>query len=253
MSQKYLVVSIHDATPKFRKELNGIISELDQRKVTPRSVLVIPNYKQKYNILFDEEFVFWLSQLKSKGDELVQHGYDHIQQTTILKNKKNYSLQEKNLEMYAREYAEFQNIDYNEAKRRIQKGKEIMRLAGIVPVGFVAPVWLVNPESEKAIKNEGFRYMALVNSLRIFSSSKDLESEVVGFASSPRIIDYLLRFYDLYLTKIRLINRELVQVAIHPQDLWNTKTFKYALKIIDELRNNRQLITYADFVKNKKI
>lgn len=252
MSQKYLVVSIHDVTPEFKKELNEIISELDQKKITPRSILVIPHYKQKYNILSDNEFVFWLRQLENKGDELVQHGYDHIQQTTILKNVGNFSLQEKILELYAQKYAEFQNIDYNEARKRVRKGKEIMRLAGIMPVGFVPPVWLINPESEQAIKDEGFSYMALVNSLKIFSSGKNLKSEVVGFASSPKITDYLLRFYNLYLTKIRLKDRKLVQVAIHPQDLRNAKTFKYILKIIDGLRKDRQLITYANFLKNKK-
>ena len=211
---------------------------------------MIPYYKQRYNILSDKEFVFWLHQLKSKGDELVQHGYDHIQQTkTTFQNRGNFLLQEKVLKMYARKYAEFQNIHYNEARKRLQKGKEIMRLAGIVPVGFVAPVWLVNSESEKAIKDEGFSYMALVNSLKIFLNDKDLKSEVIGFTSSPTIIDYLLRLYNLYLTKISLKDRKLVQVAIHPQDLWNTKTFKYILKIIDELRNDRQLITYADFIK----
>lgn len=246
MTQKYLTVSIHDVTPKFRGELSEIVSELDQRGVSSRSILVIPNYGLQHDISADNNFVSWLHQLKSRGDELVHHGYGHVS-----RNREYKSLVGRFMgEIFAQGCAEFQNIGYDEARQRIQKGKDIFQNAEISAEGFVAPAWLMNPESERAVRDEGFAYTTLINKLRDFSQG-DIKSEVVAFASQPRIADHLIRMYDKYLAKVHLRKRKLARVAIHPQDMWGKGTFDYALGIIDGLRKERNLITYADFVKNR--
>ncbi len=121
MKNKYLIVEIHDATPEFKSELTAIVSELDNLGITRRSVLVIPNYYEKNNLINDKDFVSWINGLQEKGDEIVLHGYNHVSTNhnyssgfqKILGTKVNHG------------EAEFQNIGYDEAVDKIQKGKQI--------------------------------------------------------------------------------------------------------------------------------
>ncbi|MFC1768634.1 DUF2334 domain-containing protein [Nanoarchaeota archaeon] len=240
MEQKYLTVSIHDVTPKFRGELSEIVSELDRRGVGSRSILVIPNYELQHDISQDDSFIAWLHQLREGGDELVHHGLEHVSRNRAYRTLAGWFMGE----VFAQGCAEFQNTGYEEARKRIQRGREILQNAEISAEGFVAPAWLLNPDSERAVRDEGFKYTTYVNKVRIFSEG-DVQSEVVGFASQPRAVDYVIRMYDLYLSHVKLRNRELARVAIHPQDMWGKGTFDYALKTIDQLMQNRTLVTYS--------
>ncbi len=47
---KKLIVSLHDVTPKFEGELTEIVQELDQRGITTRSNLVVPNWERVNNL-----------------------------------------------------------------------------------------------------------------------------------------------------------------------------------------------------------
>ena len=110
--------------------------------------------------------------------------------------------------MCAQGCAEFQNINYEEARERLQKGKAIFKKIGLAPKGFVAPGWLLSPESERAVQDERFAYTTLLNGLRIFSKTniqghkKAIKAEALIFTPGPRIADYSMRLYDGYREKI---------------------------------------------------
>ncbi|MFH0869685.1 MAG: DUF2334 domain-containing protein [archaeon] len=245
--KKYLTVSIHDVTPKFKGELSEIVSELDQRCINSKNILVIPNHESYNDISADDNFVSWLHQLSSGGNELVQHGYEHVSRNRTYNSMGDWFMGN----FFAQGSAEFQNIGYDEAREIIRRGKDIFQNAEINSKGFAAPAWLINPKSERAIIDEGFVYMPLINRFRIFSQG-DIKSEVVGFTPRP-IVDYLFRAYNKYLASAHLRKRTLARVDIHPQDMWGKGIFDYALKIIDELRQDRELVTYSEFVKSREL
>jgi len=244
MKQKYLVVSIHDATPEFKTELGEIVSELDRNDILKRSVLVIPDYLGKNNLLHNDGFIDWLHQIQDKGNEIVQHGYEHVST-----NKDYHSLYGKFVgERLAHGCGEFQNISREEANSKIQQGENIFNQIGIYPKGFVAPGWLLNKESEKAIKDEGFTYTTTFKNIEFFLQQRTEKSEIIVFTSGKGIINKGFEIYNNRLLKKNFKKRRIARVAIHPQDLKNPRLFEFTLDAIKQLRKERKIITYADLL-----
>ena len=179
MENKYLIVEIHDATPEFKPELTEIVSKLDNLGISRRSVLVIPNYYEKNNLINDREFISWLDDLQEKGDEIVQHGYNHVSTNHNYKSRWDRFIGTK----LTHGEGEFQNISYNEAQEKIQKGKDILERIGFNSKGFVAPAWLLNPESERAIKEHGFSYYTTFRYLNFPSQGRKEKAAGKKYAS----------------------------------------------------------------------
>ncbi len=243
MSDSYLVVSVHDVTPKFKSELDEIISGLKGIGVTKQSLLVIPNYERRHNIIDDDGFVSRLHDLKNKGDEIVQHGYEHVSSLRQYDSLPHWFMGE----IFAQGCGEFQNIGYDEAKERIEEGRDILQQAGFTPKGFIAPGWLLNNDSEKAVRDAGFSYTTRMNWLHR-SNHEDEYSPAMGFAPFP-VLDDMARMYDSVLANHYLKDKKLARVVIHPQDVKKKGTFEFALELIKKLMKERELTTYADFVK----
>ncbi|TET27563.1 DUF2334 domain-containing protein [Candidatus Aerophobetes bacterium] len=241
----YFIVSIHDASPAFSSELKELVSELDSHGIVPRSVLVIPNYQERYNILKDDRFLSWIQSLQEGGDEIVHHGYNHLAGEGKHSSFNNYLYDR----LFAKGCGEFQYLDYREAEDKIRLGKEIFHRAGIDCQGFVAPGWLMSQEAERVLVAEGYLYATFIKIFRDYGRGRDVESEVVRFISRPKLQDYLYRLYDFYLIKIKEKREKLIRVALHPSDVRFGKPFKYALRLIGQLKKYRTPLTYLDFTK----
>ena len=74
-----LIVSIHDFCPAFQDELEEIVQELDRLNIK-RSILVVPNYHDKFDIQHYDRFLELL--FKKKNNEFCLHGYDHCKKGT---------------------------------------------------------------------------------------------------------------------------------------------------------------------------
>jgi len=144
----YLIVSIHDAAPPFLDELKALSAWLDQNSIRPRSIKVIPNYLDQWNILEHKEFLDWVLSEKSKGSEIIQHGYNH----NAGAQKKGYSdrLRDK---FITKNGAEFLKSGYEKARKRIEKGKQLMEKAGLSCSGFTSPTWYQSKETGQAIQD----------------------------------------------------------------------------------------------------
>lgn len=241
----YFIVSIHDASPAFSSELKEMVSELESHGIIPKSILAIPNYQERYNILKDDRFLSWIHSLTEKGDEIVHHGYNHLAGQGKHSSFYNYLYDR----FFAKGCEEFQYLSYREAEDKIRLGKEIFHRGGIDCQGFVAPGWLMSQEAERALVAEGYRYATFIKLFRDYGRGMDVKSEVVRFISRPKLQDYLYRLYDFYLIKIKEKRGELVRVALHPSDVRFGKPFQYALRLIGQLKKDRIPVTYLDFAK----
>ncbi|MCD6083640.1 polysaccharide deacetylase family protein [Candidatus Aerophobetes bacterium] len=242
--KKYLVVSVHDVSPAFGGEVREIVSELKNQKIHKKSILVIPEYQGRYSILKDSEFLSWLYSLREEGDEIVQHGYEHISRNRRYGSFRDYLIGE----FFAQGCAEFQNSGYEEARDKIKKGREILSQAGIICEGFIPPGWLMSPEANRAVMDEGFKYTAFIKVVRDYRNGLNVKSEVIRFVPQNRIAEYIKVLYNAYLLRGPLRDEELVRVAIHPQDVRAEKAFDYLVKIIRKLKKERVILTYVDFL-----
>lgn len=256
-----LVVSVHDVTPKYKGELTEIVAELDRVGIDKRSVLVVPNWENEHDLRRDVAFVSWLHDLKASGDEIVLHGYSH----KSTKRKRHYKnpFQRFMGEVFAQGTGEFQNLTYEEARQKLQDGKRVFSDVELDDVvGFVAPAWLTNKDVERTLKDEDFQYhifTTFINyvgqlskiPIRNLKTGETVKSREVAFDGSRALIDYGTRGLAWLVTRNK--RAPTTRIAIHPQDIYKARPFDCALKLIEEVKEGRALVTYRDIFPNDQI
>lgn len=249
MSIQYIVLSIHDVTPKFNSEIKRISDEFDKRAFEARSFGIVPNYERNYDISYDNEFLSWLRKRQEKGDELIFHGYTHFSDKRLYKGFIDWFKGE----IFSQGEAEFQNLDYDETKERLKKGSEIMEKLNISSNGFIPPCWITNKASRKAIKDHGFNYMVKSGRIEDFSNNRVIKSKAFFFASHTPFMCLLSRSYDFYLEHIHLMNNSLATIPIHPRNIYEKTSFNQCLDTVERLRDKgRKLVTYSQFLEEQE-
>ncbi|MBW2966115.1 DUF2334 domain-containing protein [Candidatus Woesearchaeota archaeon] len=241
--EKNIVVIIHDANPSNLSELEEITQELDIQGIKKRSIAVIPYYIGKYNILHNQRFLDWIYSEREKGNELIQHGYEH-RPLKPLKKLHDFLINV----IYAKNNHEFMNLTYSEAEEKIKKGKEILHEAEIYPIGFIAPCHFMTKEAEQAVINSGFEYTTFVDCVKDYKRNRDIYSLITGLDGKNKLSNKLFNIYSQILFKIWLRKKPLARFQIHPIDLKDEKAFEKALEIIKYTSQTRQLTTYSEFL-----
>ena len=247
MYGKYLVVSIHDASPKNLVAIEDILWELEKRNVSPLSVLVIPNHEGRYPVDSHPEFVQYMKTLEEKGCEIVLHGYEHIS------GKGKYgSLRSRIQGLWGLHLAEFECLDYDSSRMKLEKGIAMFDRLGIEVSGFVPPCWSVNQESYRAIRDMGFSYMTLRDKIIRLKDGGIIESRAYEFEGILTFLDYWNRFHNSRISG-RSKQTEVIRIPLHPRDLLGSKPLYRALDIIDRyIEQGRELVTYADYINSVK-
>src|SRR5205823_8816786 len=115
MSGHSLIVSLHDMAPATWDTSRKMLAELQQNGIRKCSLLVVPNYHHQGASLQDREFVSALRDLEGEGHEIVIHGYFHQRPRRAAEPLLNQFL----TQVYTQDEGEFFDLDYNEARRRI--------------------------------------------------------------------------------------------------------------------------------------
>jgi predicted deacetylase len=240
---KYLIVSIHDAAPPFLDELKTLSSWLDRKSIQPRSVKVIPNYLGRWNILEYRKFVDWMFSEKSKGSEIIQHGYNHEA------NAEKKGLSDRLRDKYiTKNGAEFLKSDYEEARKRIEEGKQIMEQAGFTCSGFTSPTWYQSKETGRAIQDCGFRYYTTASSIFDCQKQQNLSSLAMGYLGMNSFLEYLSMLGHTVMRKIGLFRSPFTRMVLHPAGVSKKGPLIGTLKKIYRLSQKKDLITYQDIL-----
>lgn len=243
-----LVVSIHDVAPATQKRVEEIISDLAHHGVAVSSLLVVPDYHHGGCFAADTGFVRWLQELEEKGHEIVIHGYFH--QRPRRQGEK--VLQKAITRFYTSDEAEFYDLDYDEALRRINQAREQFIACGLTPRGFIAPAWLLSAPAEKAAADAEMEYTTRLTHVR------DLRG---GESYSARSLVYSVRSgwrrtaslaWNNLLAR-RLADAPLARVSLHPPDRGHPEIWDQALRLIDCLIEDRTVTTYRDWIAEKRI
>ncbi|MFH1637105.1 MAG: DUF2334 domain-containing protein [Candidatus Woesearchaeota archaeon] len=232
---KFLAIAIHDFTPAYASELKEMLQELDVHGLNKRTVALIPNFMQlgkSYPLDKDEASFFMLENEKVLGNDFMLHGYDHSKGKFLDR--------------------EFKNISCNEASKKIDFGLQTLKSMRLMlsPLGFSAPFWKLGNEGRKAVKNSGFKYIEHNPGIEDLVTGEIYGSRALWCWPCNKVLDNMFRLYDKFLAWKQKDN-ELVRVALHPQDIMNEKTFNFELEMIEELRKERELITYSQYLLPK--
>ncbi len=204
---KTAIISIHDVTPRFQKEVATILTHFDDM---PLSLLITPLWDDEHRITPD--FVKTL-----RGSEKVLHGLTHQNKTGDWVGKL--------VAFSKRSDRELHGLTWEETAQLIAKGKMLFEDAfGESPKGFVPPTWYHNPYSIGLLREMGFSFTETAVQLLDFESQAN---EDIGINSPAVCYDYGNNSWaerlsiSLWRRILTHFSPELVRISIHPSDVEN--------------------------------
>ena len=249
---KSLMVSLHDVAPATAEISRRWLENLEELGVKA-SLLVIPGYWKSQKFLSNKSFIQWLHVAEENGHEIVQHGLHHQK----IESNRHQSVSPKKQtrkivgKVMARGCEEFWDIDYAVACSRLLQGRENLEEAGFHVHGFIAPGWLMSPETVQAVEDLGYRYTTSHTKVTDFSSYKEHRA----FALSLRATKGSAK---LSAATMKLVGSAYVskghnlRIALHPDDLSNEALRKTALNLITHATSNGFTSrTYFDFLSSQ--
>lgn len=242
-----LVVSIHDIAPSSRAVVEKILAELEHWGVRVCSLLVVPDYHRAEPMTEDQPFLSWLHRLESQGHEVVIHGYFHSRP-----RKADESLEEKLItRFYTRDEGEFFDLPYEEAFRRITKAYEAFRQAGLSPVGFIAPAWLLGAEGERAARDAGMEYTTRLREVTDLRSGDNFVARSLVYSVQNKWRRAASLVWNLGAVQMTRSNA-LLRLSIHPPDYAFPAIWSQIKRFTTGMTAARTSTTYRDWVAEQR-
>ncbi len=234
-------VEVHDVAPPTWRLCQRLVDWLDARGVGPLALLVVPYYHRVSPTIGDRPFLDWLADRRARGDELVLHGYVHLDESPA---GGGVAMRLARRWLTAGE-GEFAALGHDEAARRLQAGLELFRDAGWPRPGFVPPAWLAGAQARSAIDDSGVAYLAMRNTVRVVPGNRCVRAPAVAWSmrSRPR------RLTSLAVNALRALQRPSnLRVALHPADALRSDGFARVRHQTHRLIAGRRLVTLAELV-----
>jgi predicted deacetylase len=224
-----VIISIHDVYPLFQKEIEIILKELKDVKI---SLLITPCWNQDSSPDMDY--------FKTLADEdLVLHGLTHKT------NKKDFF---GNLLLMSKSSCkEFYGLNEIETRNKVENASKIFEATfGRKPAGFIPPMWYHNRYSVKVLRDLGFAFtesevafMDLRRNQNTFSIPACFD-----FGNNKLLSRAALSGWRYVFKHLR---QSLLRISIHPSDVRNG-FLPDILQIIKWLQSKEyQFMLYIDF------
>jgi predicted deacetylase len=152
-SARTIAVALHDIEPATFERCALIRDWLDDHGVDRVTLLVIPARDLHPLHERSPEMVDWLLERRRLGDSIAQHGFQHEQLRGVDWPHRLLA------PARTRRGAEFAGLSGEEAKRAVEAGWRVLKLAGIEPDGFVAPAYAYTPALRRTLRTR-FRWWA---------------------------------------------------------------------------------------------
>jgi uncharacterized protein len=134
-SPRRIAVALHDVEPATYERCALIRDWLNDLGIDRATLLVIPAPDLHP---FDDrrpELAQWLEERVQAGDAVAQHGFQHRQTHRAAAPRQWLA------KLQGGQAAEFPGLDEGETHRAVHTGLKLLRAAGVMPHGFVAPAY----------------------------------------------------------------------------------------------------------------
>jgi predicted deacetylase len=147
VSDRLLLASIHDVSPRFESEIDRLLGLLAPSVGSRVALLAVPNHWGDAPIMPGSPFAGRLRRWADRGMEIFLHGYFHRDDARHGRTANRI----RGRFMTAGE-GEFLGLSRDEACRRIAEGRSLLEDVIGRPIdGFVAPAWLYGDEALAAL------------------------------------------------------------------------------------------------------
>jgi predicted deacetylase len=209
---RYLVVAMHDVTPATWPACSVLLSALDEVCPVPKSLLVIPNVHRGPTARSSERFCRVMTEHVEQGDELVLHGYTHLDDQPpgdfvdqLIRTR------------YTAGEGEFSAIPLHAARSRLEAGAAWFAANGWPLHGFVAPAWLMNAATWQVLDQLPLRYTTTLRRFHLLHPNRPLAAPCLTYSvrTTPRRL--LSRHYLRWLAQ-QHAQSPLLRLGLHPSD-----------------------------------
>lgn len=241
-AQRRLCISLHDVAPATLDDCIRTLAFLDELRLGPVALLVVPDYHGLGRVDRDARFASFIESRILCGDEIVLHGFHH-QDTADFGNGVYDWLERR---VYTAGEGEFACLDIKTARRRLLRGLCVLRSAGWQPSGFVAPAWLMSQGTLCALDDLPLRYFAtrdsvvvLKSGVRIAAPSFVVSTRAVWRRTASQVWNQALL--------LRHANDAVIRVALHPADLRYPSIRQFWRRLLAQTRA-REVLTEGQLV-----
>ncbi|RJG16607.1 DUF2334 domain-containing protein [Massilia cavernae] len=255
-----LCVSIHDVAPETWAECLSLAQAVREVTDIPLTWLVVPKFHG--HSVRSPACEHGLSSMLARGDELVLHGYTHLDEATAYTGLADWLRRR----AYTQKEGEFAAIDEDEARARIERGLDWFRERGWPVTGFVAPAWLLGPDAWRALRASPFLYTTTFSRFYLLrqqggaapygapsgTSGRPLPSlyspslvytarNWPGRALSPLVADTMCRMRVASAGSPS--SKMLIRLALHPRDARYPRLVRHAQRLIERLLQTHEPLT----------
>lgn len=244
-----LVISIHDVAPSTQLIVQKMLDDLKTLGISRASLLVVPYYHEKELLTTAPIFVAWLEEKEQEGHEIVLHGWSHLRPVVASQGIWKRWI----TEHYTRGEGEFYDLNYEQARKKLKKGKEEFAKSGFdlqKISGFIAPAWLLSKEAERALIDEGFSYTTRLHGvidLRLNPPAFHRSQSMVYSVSAPWRRWVSLIWNEFLFRLCEYQEWPLLRLGLHPPD-WNYPAIRnHALVAVNRAVVKRAAMTYEQW------
>lgn len=207
-----VVLSIHDVAPSTAEASRRWL-EVAESFGMRASLLVVPGPWQGMDLTSSPGFSQWLHDARTRGHEIVQHGWCHSR----VKGRVGIGTRLAG-DLLGRGCQEFWELSRDDAVVHLTLGREALRTAGHVVIGFVAPAWLMSRGTRQALADLGYEWTTTHTHVVRVADGARLGSFAVSQRPGSRLSTIAARMTRLAV-RASVTMRRTVRIAVHPADL----------------------------------
>lgn len=249
-------VALHDVEPATFERCAEIRQWLGERGVERVTLLAIPARDLHPLGERSPEVARWLAERRRAGDAIAQHGFQHAQSNGSL------GVRGRAAGLGALRETEFIGLGAEEARRAVDAGWRVLKLAGIEPHGFVAPGYAYTPALREVLAQR-FQWWAELFGVRrvtpVANPGPHLHVPPGGLRSpeplrralppplAPSSADPLQRGLARALGRVEALKPDApVRLDVHPADFNRRASVRALESALRRIADGRRAITYEE-------
>ena len=242
--QRAVAIAVHDVAPATLAACREIFAMLDDVGAQPLSLLVVPHYHYLSVALREPAFVRVMEARLARGDELVLHGYFHIDDAPPPRDARSF-LERR---LLTRREGEFAALDERAAAWRIARGVACFRSLGWPLAGFVPPAWLMSDGARRALSrsDHSFEY-ATVRSGIYHLPDWRFERTANLWYSPDSFVRRAVSVCAIARESQRARRVPLLRISLHPQDARVPAVMQHWRQLIVDALASREPVTKREW------
>jgi predicted deacetylase len=245
-AQRAVAVAVHDVSPATWRECRELLAMLDDAGAAPVTLLVVPHHHYRASVLRDPAFVRAMEARLARRDELVLHGYFHVDDAPAPRTPTEWFARR----VLTRAEGEFAALDARASAWRIERGIALFKRLGWPLAGFVPPAWLLGDGARNALLHcaHAFEYVTVRRGIYHlpgwrFERTANLcysPDTTLRRAGSRAAIAYELR---------RANAVQLLRISLHPQDVRDAGVMRHWRRLVAATLAGRTAVTKCEWVR----